>query len=247
MNGEAVKELTALAQMDLDKQTIVIGGQDYSARQLHRIAKYEPKATAVGVSTLQGFVEFINQNPDGFEYTKHFIHVVSHQEVRLCSQELGEDRKREYPVVATLDKELQSFPFGSWVEGEMFVIYLRSLFVMSEHLEKLIAYTGKVSIDEGITVSDDGISQTAKVQRGMSGHLKEEEAARVIVTLTPYRTFREVEQPASDFLFRMRQSKGGGIECALFEADGGAWRIEAVSDIQDYMTENLPEDLSVFA
>ncbi len=129
----------------------------------------------------------------------------------------------------------------------MFVINLRSLFVESDDLSRLIAYTGKVSIADGITVKDDGISQTAKVERGISGTLKEEEDAPVTISLKPYRTFREIEQPASVFLFRMRQGKGGGIECALFEADGGAWRVEAVSDLQDYMTEKLPEDLPVFA
>ena len=247
MNGEAVKEITTLAQLKISEQYGEINGQTYSTRQLHRVAKYEPRATAVGVSTLEGFVDFINHNTDGFKYDAHFVHVASHEEIRLCSGELGEERQREYPIVATLDKGLQSFPFGTWIEGEMFVINLRSLFVESDDLARLIAYTGKVSISDGITLDDDGITQTAKMQRGISGAIKEEEGAPVINSLNPYRTFREIEQPASDFLFRMRQGKGGGVECALFEADGGAWRVDAVSDLRDYMQEKLPEDLPVFA
>ena len=42
------------------------------------------------------------------------------------------------------------------------------------------------------------------------------------VTLRPFRTFIEVEQPESKFIFRMRE----GGRCAIFEADGahGSWR-----------------------
>ena len=68
------------------------------------------------------------------------------------------------------------------------------------------------------------------------------------VILAPYRTFLEVEQPESSFIFRMRDSDRGGVSCALFEADGGAWRNEAMSDVAAYIIKqlsgrNLPEGM----
>lgn len=59
------------------------------------------------------------------------------------------------------------------------------------------------------------------------------------VKLTPYRTFLEVKQPASDFIFRMKQDKYDGIVCAIFEADGGAWKMEAAHRIKEYLQKEL--------
>lgn len=55
------------------------------------------------------------------------------------------------------------------------------------------------------------------------------------VTLRPYRTFNEVEQPASQFVFRVNKS----ANLALFEADGGKWKLDAVKNISDYLKTEL--------
>ncbi|MNW60692.1 hypothetical protein D3C74_386970 [compost metagenome] len=47
------------------------------------------------------------------------------------------------------------------------------------------------------------------------------------VLLAPYRTFVEVEQPESSFVFRMKD----GPSAALFEADGGAWRNDVIANV----------------
>ena len=61
------------------------------------------------------------------------------------------------------------------------------------------------------------------------------------VTLRPFRTFVEVEQPESSFVFRMRQGDGRGVECAVYEADGGAWKNEAMESVKEYLKEGLKE------
>ncbi len=48
----------------------------------------------------------------------------------------------------------------------------------------------------------------------------------------------EVEQPESKFVFRMRKGVDGP-EAALFEADGGAWKIEAMKRIKEYLEGQL--------
>ncbi|MCP8859456.1 hypothetical protein LBW12_05385 [Latilactobacillus curvatus] len=59
------------------------------------------------------------------------------------------------------------------------------------------------------------------------------------VGLAPYRTFNEVTQPTSNFVFRMRE----GMKSAIFEADGGAWKLEAMSNVKDFLTRNLDEEI----
>jgi len=59
------------------------------------------------------------------------------------------------------------------------------------------------------------------------------------VSMKPYRTFVEVDQPESNFIFRMRE----GMQAALFEADGGAWKNVAMNNIKKYFDDNLDDEI----
>lgn len=58
-----------------------------------------------------------------------------------------------------------------------------------------------------------------------------------IIKLAPYRTFIEVEQPEGEFLLRLQK----GPSAALFEADGGAWKIQARKNIKEYFLDKLAD------
>lgn len=61
------------------------------------------------------------------------------------------------------------------------------------------------------------------------------------VTLVPYRTFLEVKQPPSEFVFRIRDDRGEPV-FKIVEAEGGLWRNEAMNNIKQYLIENLQND-----
>lgn len=65
----------------------------------------------------------------------------------------------------------------------------------------------------------------------------------VSISLRPYRTFLEVEQPESKFIFRIREGANGEPSFKLVEADGGLWKYKAVTSIKDYLKDHLPEVL----
>ena len=94
----------------------------------------------------------------------------------------------------------------------------------------------KVSKAESVELEDDGITQKVKAKNGVS--LNWGVTTKPIVTLTPYRTFIEVEQPESEFLFRVRDNS-----FALFEADGGAWKIKAKQNIRKFFNEKLKKEI----
>ena len=71
------------------------------------------------------------------------------------------------------------------------------------------------------------------IQKGVA--FKDSVETKERVTLKPYRTFRELDQPASEFIFRVKA--GGGF--ALFEADGGAWKIDAINAIAAWLSNRL--------
>ena len=57
------------------------------------------------------------------------------------------------------------------------------------------------------------------------------------VELVPYRTFQEISQPASRFVFRIGD---GDAPCfKIVEAEGGIWKHEAIRSIKEYLVKEL--------
>lgn len=166
------------------------------------------------------------------------IHIKGHDQVELITSIRGESNERNVPVASILD-DVDRFGFGEWIGHEEFCIELRSRFVVSPDLEKVLQIVGKIDVEEKVRVEDDGISQKVTVNRGVSGGMKEPNVpAPVTVALRPYRTFTEIDQPESEFLFRIRQSDRG-VACALFEADGGKWRSIARESIRAWLEAEI--------
>lgn len=99
----------------------------------------------------------------------------------------------------------------------------------------VLSYASRLVGGTAIDGDDDGITQTVSVKRGLSGALKDQVALKPIVKLSPYRTFREVKQPESEFLLRVRLDQNDVPTVALFEADGGAWSNTAAENIVEYI------------
>ena len=87
-----------------------------------------------------------------------------------------------------------------------------------------------------VETSDDGITQKVTTEKGMS--LNSSIMSTPIRELAPFRTFNEVRQPKSEFLFRIRDN-----QFALFEADGGAWQKEAKENIREFFMELLANEI----
>ena len=202
------------------------------AIHLNRIS-YVPYAKTIGMKTLTSLVEYIKANIDSMS-EKMIVHVISPTEVHLYSS-LDADRKREYLV--EVNAELPDFRFGSFIDHENFVIALQSKFVPNEDRDLVLKFAGTVEDGTVAEYGDDGVTQKATIKTGVAS--KADAVVPNPVNLIPYRTFLEVQQPASDFIFRMKSSCG--VQCAIFEADGGAWKNEAMSRIKNYLALELSE------
>jgi hypothetical protein len=65
--------------------------------------------------------------------------------------------------------------------------------------------------------------------------LKQSTLIKPVVSLKPFRTFLEVEQPESNFLLRV----GERIKIGLLEADGKKWVLDAKENIAGYFAREL--------
>jgi hypothetical protein len=126
------------------------------------------------------------------------------------------------------------------MEVEEFIIALTSLFEDSPDRERMVKFVSRVHGGETFTLSDDGVTQIAEVRKSASGAVTEKETAPKIVELQPFRTFRDIGQPKSSFLLRLRLDDKI-VEACLFEADGGRWRNAAIKAIQTFLEENLKD------
>lgn len=217
---------------DLRKERIIeSNGMRYTEHRLERLDDCL-RASALKVSTLSSLVEYIKGNVDVMA-EKMLIQVVSPTEVRLLSQ-LDGDRKRECLMVA--EAELPEIKYGKFVDCESFLITLRSNFIPNYDTDLLLKFAGTVEAGTVASYGDDGVTQKATVKKGING--KEDAVVPNPVNLRPYRTFTEVEQPESEFVFRMKQSDYD-VSCALFEANGGAWKREAMKKVKEYLEFEL--------
>lgn len=94
--------------------------------------------------------------------------------------------------------------------------------------------TGQIEIAEY-----DGVSQQAIIKTGVT--TKDAAFVPNPVSLIPYRTFLEVPQPASDFVFRISEGRGGAPAFKLVAADGGLWKSQAVDNVKNYLVKSLAD------
>lgn len=247
MDGSAVTEIATLAERAA-AQTVEIDGKDYSTVPLHDPRKPLPSPATLTVHTLGGLVDYIEANRDKLDLAKCLLHIEGPETVSLRSELRGEFQQRfEYVSAEVIDRFAAmpgGFRFGSYLPAESMIIALQALFEPDEQRAALLKLLGNLRDDVVKTQADDGVTQTAIVRQGVVPVV--ETPVPNPVNLAPYRTFAEVEQPASPFVFRLRKGQNG-VEAALFEADGGAWRLAAIEAIAQWLQGAVPADLAVIA
>lgn len=213
--------------------------ETYSDKPLHRIS-YVPRAKSIEMNTQSSLIDYIKSGVDRFDFHM-IIHVQSPTCVSMYSA-LDVEREREY--VVEVKANVPAFNFNQFQDHESFCIGVQSKCIDDPETDKalLLRFAGTVEAGSVAEYGDDGVSQKATVKTGIAS--KGEALVPSPALLKPFRTFVEVEQPASQFIFRMKEDKySKGIQCALFEADGGAWKLEAMEAIKAYLDsklENVP-------
>lgn len=124
---------------------------------------------------------------------------------------------------------------GGFRDYEKAIIELRSQFSPGEGVDYLLDLLSRISKENGVTTSDNGVSQTVEARQGVA--LKATVQVRPRVPLRPFRTFQEVEQPESEFLLRLDEDGNIG----LFEADGGMWKLTARQTVKAFLEAKLAD------
>ncbi|CUP51040.1 hypothetical protein [Enterocloster clostridioformis] len=215
-------------------EVLDINGGKYVDKNVQRVDK-EIRASAIQMNTLTSLVDYLKAGVDSMA-DKMLVQVVSPMKVIVLSM-LDADRKREELV--DVKAMIPDFEYGRYMGNERFIIALQSKFIANDDRALLLQFAGTVKDESIAQYGDDGVTQKATIKTGITS--VGDAVVPNPVKLRPFRTFIEVEQPESAFVFRMRQAEGHGVECAIFEADGGAWKNAAMKSIKEYLQYELAE------
>jgi hypothetical protein len=236
---EALQYAVDLAGQE-DKVIKDKGGKEWYDSNSHRLLELEPKQyypELLRLNTLDSLINYYKNNINEIADMRTIVVVDNPREVYVYTED--DDREKRTTLI-NVEASIPHIEFDTFMPADTFNIELQSKFLDNYDRENVLDFASAIVIDEGIDVEDDGVAQITTVKQGVASRSKAK--APNPVTLAPYRTFLEVEQPPSDFILRLNKE----ANFALFEADGGFWKLQAVRLVKEYLAENLEDFENVF-
>ena len=203
-----------------------------------RVKRVEPdeekQPTVFKAFSLQGLVDFIKADVDGLfkdPERRHIVRVTDVDKVEVLTPVTGFYKKRY--IVSECNALVPPIPFNTFKDAEDFQIMVQTRFEDTENRALVLKLSGSLRNEQTMQTADDGVSQKVTINRGVA--TAADVTVKNPVTLIPLRTFYEVKQPSSPFVLRFNEDS----EAALFEGDGGAWKLSAVKNIKDWLEKEL--------
>lgn len=231
---DAIDRITELAR----PFTLEADGHQFCSKPLVEVKPEQYAPISYGVDTLDALVKLILT--EGLTLGRRlYVRVDSARRVTVTTTYNGGELRNPYQRFPLYEatSDVPGVTIGHSMSQEQAIVELQSLYAVTPDRDYLLSLLSRIDVNQGVSSVDNGISQEVSVKTGAV--LKEQTMVQPIVHLQPYRTFLEVEQPASDFLLRL--DKEG--HPALYEADGGAWKLEAKRSIAAYLAEKLADQV----
>lgn len=241
-SADALKYMHELGKQERDFTVVKIGDYWYAnTDELNRIEPVERKTPpAYRIFTLRGLMDYITADPDRLfgQHERLVLHVESPRTVRLYTQTYGTDNSVRTEL-ASCTCTNKPFEFGCYYGREDFMVALMSRFVQTDNAVGVGKLVGNLSVEDAVQISDDGMNQSVTIKSGIARKASGVKVENPVV-LAPIRTFPDIAQPESPFVLRIKNSADKDEpRIALFEADGDAWKCEAVDRIKNLLIENL--------
>jgi len=252
MIEKAINKILDLAPIE----TTEVDGREYS-RAVDALRQITPphfvSPDALIFKTLSGMVDYVKSNHStyieglrGSHPNTVLLQVDDYNKVTLRGHLQPENSNKRFKYaesVLAIDRFSFSVPINPvWHDLENFVIALQSQFVQTDKIEELISHLSHLANETVVDVKDDTFSQSYQIKTGIT--TKSSVVVTNPITLQPHRTFSEIEQPESTCIFRLKGK--GEMQCALFISDGGAWEIDAINNIKEWLQGQLP-DITIIA
>jgi hypothetical protein len=229
MDGTAINAIAELVRKSASPIVVDFEGNSYLDRQV--FAPPIEKVETMRVHTLAAIKHLVD-HPMELQSNGVVVHVAQGDKVDLIGG-LERTRRQVYATATFERPEVPGWGIGQFHALETAIIALQALYLPSPDREAILRVLGNVQDGAVKTSTDDGVSQTVTARTGIV-KVGDVDVPNPVI-LRPMRTFPEIEQPESRYLFRMRSAKADGSPTvALFQADGGAWELEAINRIAEW-------------
>ncbi|WP_276932652.1 hypothetical protein [Dielma fastidiosa] len=230
MLKELAQYITGLAVEAQKTEVMEINGETYidGKRLMPDACNYKE------LNTLDAAIDFLRVTCRDGDFEYPLIVSATHKDIEVYSS-LDKYKKRNY--VLTVSPTTPQINFNFYMDLEEFIIQLQTCFVNTDNKRNLLELISSFVESEKLEVADNGISQTVTVEKGSAVKSKDDVEVNPFVKLAAYRTYTEVMQPETMYLLRVKQ----GNRIALYEADGGKWKLEAQKRVAEYLHEGLSD------
>jgi len=189
------------------------------------------------LNSLDALVKMIKTEAKQYTDDPLYITIPNHTKVQCFTQ--PEPTKRFfrqffYEVNAT---DVPGWDAKAQLGFEEAQIALRTRFQETSDTIYAMKLLSDISCGAKVVYNDNGIATTVTTQKGVA--LQTNAQIKPLVSLKPYRTFQEVEQPESIFLIRINDR---GI--SFTEADGGMWKLKARETIKAFLEDKLSQEIA---
>lgn len=226
MNEMFIREIAKMAAPVREK----IGGFEFSGDKQIKL----PLPSEVKVFSLTQLVSFIKMSKTDAPL---IVNIKDEAHVEVFEKGLNVNGQRTDVAEANFSEMVDTFPFDQKMSQEDFAIKLMTMFVKDAERDELIKTVQSVRAEKVKTSDDDGISQTIATKAGV--HLQAEKRVELVWNLKPFKTFPECEQPVVPHILRLHQRGDEMPLFALYDCDGGRWRVDATLAVRKYLQENL--------
>lgn len=226
-----IQETTQPLVQQVDGRTFAIGG----SAGVEEIRSEIDRPDTISLNSLDALVKLVRSEAVRVE-NPLYITVPDHLTVRCFGQPNPDARFIRQVYYEAMATDVPGWDNKVSLPFEEMQIALRTRFQETEDTPYVQKLLSDISTGAKVTYNDNGVATTVVTKKGID--LQSNQTIRPIISLRPYRTFQEVEQPESVFLIRINDR---GI--TFVEADGGMWKLKARETIKTYLEAMLAEEV----
>lgn len=235
MLKEAIEKIEEMSK----RQVLTIGEDVFLIDGDGRYTQIKPELEMpdpIDLYSLDALVHFVKTDaiPAGLGLV--YITVPNHKTASCFTRPLAYYRNQRQHFYTAKATDVPGWEREVRLPFEEAMIALRTRFQPTADAEYALRLLADITTGSKVTYNDNGVATTVVTQKGIA--LQGNTAIRPILSLRPYRTFQEVEQPESQFLIRISER---GI--TFVEADGGMWKLDARQKVKAYLEDKLRDEV----
>lgn len=236
MLKEAIEKIVSLANPMVSE----VRGNTFVFGKDGNFMQVEPDLEMVGeitLNSLDAMVKFVTSEATRLTDSILYLTIPNHLTVKCFTSPDVECKNLRTALYEAKATDVPGWGEKMQLSFEEAQIALRTRFQKTPDTEYAQKLLSDITTGCKVTYNDNGVATNIVTQQGVA--LQGKTTIRPIINLRPYRTFQEVEQPASDFLIRVNDRY-----ITFIEADGGMWKLAARKTVADYLEEKLADLIS---